>query len=87
MVKSLCVKWAYWKSAKIWKFQNVPNRMIDLYDISLICIKFGAFTIIDAIVPKDCTYPPDHFLLRICKYSMGKLMIEVLKIVKSVNII
>ena len=49
------VKWAYWKS----KFQNAPNSITDLYDTSLICTKFGAFTIIGMIVQKDCTYPPD----------------------------
>ena len=37
-----------------------PNLIIDLYDISLICTKFGAFTIIVTIVPKVCTYPPEY---------------------------
>ena len=47
---------------KIWKFQNVPNSIIDPYDIDLICTKFGAFTIIGAIVPKDYTYSLDYSL-------------------------
>ena len=38
---------------KMWKFQNAPNWIIDLYDISFI------FTIIGAIALKGCTYPQD----------------------------
>ena len=37
-----------------------PNLIIGLSDISLICTKFGPFTIIGTIVPKLCTYPPDY---------------------------
>ena len=37
---------------KIWKFQNAPKSIIDLYDISFI-------TVIGVIVTKDCTYRPD----------------------------
>ena len=40
---------------------NAPNSIIDLCDITLIYIKFGAFTIIGVIVPKDCTYPEDYY--------------------------
>ena len=43
------------------KFQNALNSITDLYDISLICTKFGAFIIIAVIVPKGCTYPPDCY--------------------------
>ena len=44
----------------MWKFQNVPNSIIDLYNFNLICPKFGTFTITGVIAPKDYTYPPDY---------------------------
>ena len=41
------------------KVLKCPNSTNELYDISLICTKFNTFTIIDMIVPKDCTYMQD----------------------------
>ena len=35
------------------------NSVIDLYDINLVCTKFGVLIILGAIVPKGCTYPSD----------------------------
>ena len=42
------------------KISKCPTSIVDRHDISLICTKFGAFTVNGVSVLKDSTYPSDY---------------------------
>ena len=48
------------KSYQEYESFKIPQIRILIYDISLICTKYGAFTVIGATVLKDCMYPLDQ---------------------------
>ena len=54
----VCVKQAYRNSAT-----NMKVSIFILYDINLICTKFGTFTVICAIVPKAELWSLTHLNL------------------------